>query len=188
MRLITLTEIKIFLEKADTAHDSLLSLFIEKVSKRIETYLNRKFTKASYTEYFNCGKRRYFLSAVPVSDNPPPLVTHLNSTLTENSDYYIWYDEGIIEFTSPVLSLIPKSLKCVYTGGYASDATSDVLKVPDDIKYACILQVAADFRNRDNLGLQSINLPNGSMAIAANELLPSVKQILKQYRLSPNES
>lgn len=190
MKLITLAEIKIFLEKADSAnnvHDSLLSLFIEKVSKRIETYLNRKLTKAVYTEYFNGGKKRYCLSAAPVSNTPTPVVVLENSTLVENSNYYIWYEEGILEFVIPTPPSVPKTLKCVYTGGYATDLTSGVLRVPDDIKYACLLQVAADFRHRDNLGLQSISLPNGSIAIATTELLPAVRQILKQYRLAPSE-
>ena len=185
MKLVSVSDVKTFLEKTDSTHDSLLTLFVEKVSQRIESYLNRKLTKTSYTEYFSSTGKKYNLQAVPIATSPVPVITISGSSYTEDSEYYVWYDEGIIEFVSIPTTSLPKQIKIVYTGGYAADVNG-ILAVPDDLKYACILQAAADFRNRDNLGLRTLNLPDGSIGITMNDLIPSVRQILRQNRLIPS--
>ncbi|HOA84215.1 MAG TPA: hypothetical protein PKN66_09700, partial [Thermodesulfovibrio thiophilus] len=76
-----------------------------------------------------------------------------------------------------------KNVKVVYTGGYESMA--DVILVPNDLKYACLLQSVSDFKNRDTLGIGNITLPDGSMRIIQDTFLPQVKNILNQYRLPP---
>lgn len=183
MKLVSLDKLKLLLEKEDETHDDMLNMIIEYNSKRIEGYLNRKLKYDTYTEYFSGDSRRFFLSAIPIEKNTVK-VYYEGSLLSEGVDYQVWLDSGLIEFTRDLPKNAIKSLKVEYKGGYKEDENG-VLKVPDDLKYACLLQSSWEFRNRDTLGFVSMSLPDGSISSRPIDLLPTVKQILKQYRLPP---
>lgn len=183
MKLVSLDKLKILLEKEDETHDDILNMIIEYNSQRIEGYLNRKLKYNTYTEYFSGDSRRFFLSAIPIEKDSVK-VYYEGLLLSEGTDYQVWFDSGLIEFISDLPKNAIKSIKVEYKGGYKEDDYG-VLEVPDDLKYACLLQSSWEFRNRDTSGFFSINLPNGSISTRPVDLLPTVKQILKQYRLPP---
>jgi hypothetical protein len=107
-----------------------------------------------------------------------------SSSYTEDSDYYIWEDEGRIEFVAAHTSTLPKQVKITYTGGYS--LSSGVLDVPDDLKRACKLQVAYEFKRRNDIGITAMTLPDGSItSMEVNEFLPEVRKILVHYRRQP---
>ena len=258
MKLISLDNAKTFLEVNDGGRDKLITLLIEQVSSAIQAYLGRTLTQGEYTEYFNSGKKYYYVKAYPffnwqtitgitlsgtsvvsinivghsfstgnkvkfkdilgtteLNDNTytitvtdssnftlddtdssdftaytsggtgsiAPVVTVSDSTsYSDKSEYYVWENEGLIEFVTAPTYTLPRQVKIVYTGGYTTD-TNGILQVPDDIKRACLMQVAFDFRKRKELGITSISMPDGSTSIQnPSTLLPEVVRILKMYR------
>lgn len=197
IQLCSLAEIKAFLEieTATTTFDALLNSMIKYVSDRIQTFINRNLRKEQRTEYFNAGKRKYYLSAYPVDTSSTITVVLDDTTETINDDYFIWADEGLMEFDWKTSYIEPKQLYITYTGGYASSTVSisgsveDILlAVPDGLKYACVLQTAFMFRRRKDIGLSSISMPDGSInTMLAADLLPEVKNILKSMRKAPTD-
>jgi hypothetical protein len=181
INLVTLAELKGFiLEKTNTDADTLLTNIISYVSKRFETYLNKPLKKELRTEYFDAGHRIYYLSTFPI-DTTTFTVTLDSIVQTINDNYYLWDDKGKLEFYITPSYIEPKQVKVEYYGGYAEDA--GILNVPDDIKYACLLQCSFLYRRRKDIGLTSINLPDGSANIYTQGLLSEVKDILNNYKV-----
>ena len=143
--------------------------------------------KLERTQIYNGGKRIYALSAYPVATTPAPVVVVNGTTETEDSDYYVWYDRGVIEFSYAPSTTWPKAVEITWTGGFAeiNDSTIDdgALDVPDDFRLACMMQVAFVFRRKRDLGITAITMPDGSISTQyAGNLLPEVESILKSHR------
>jgi len=194
--LISLEDAKTFLEIDNSSYDTLLTNLIVFVSDRIQTFLNRKLKKEERTQYFQAGRRRYYLSAYPVDITSTITVVVGEETKTEDEDYYIWDDIGVVEFREPTTYVGPKQVAVTYTGGYnattitVSGSVQEIYlsTIPDSLKYACLLQVAFMFRRRRDIGLNSVSMPDGSINVQSpTDLLPEVKNILKSYRKTPSE-
>ena len=54
-QLCALQDVKTYLGKTDTNSDTVLTSLVTNVSAMIETYCNRTFASASYTETYNGG-------------------------------------------------------------------------------------------------------------------------------------
>lgn len=182
MKLVTVDDVKLFMEKVDSDQDDLIELIIDSVSARIERYLNRYLLKQQYTEYFDGGYKTYFLHAPPIDTTKPINIYVSNTEQVLDSDVFVYEGIGALKFKYDT-EVGVKNVKVVYTGGYES--MDDVILVPNDLKYACLLQSVSDFKNRDTLGIGNITLPDGSMRIIQDTFLPQVKNILNQYRLHP---
>jgi hypothetical protein len=181
MQLASVDDVKYFLEKTDSDHDTLLDLLLTNVSARIEQFLNRKMHKEARTEYFSAGRSIIYLPAYPIDLSAALSVIDSTETLTINDDYYVWEDEGKIEFYSVPLYVEPKQITITWTGGYLTYAT-----VPAAIQHAVILQTSLIFKRRQNIGNSGVSLPDGSISMMVTEsLLPEVKDILKSYRRIP---
>lgn len=184
-KLASLTNIKDFMEITSSNFDDLLTLILESVSSKMETFLNRNLEKQEYTEYFNGGKHYYYVSATPIDSVSDITVTVSDNTgYTEDSEYYVWYEEGAIQFVAAPTESRPKQVKIIYTGGYTT--TSEVIAVPLDLKYACILQTSFEFRRRKDVGLEAITIPDGAVSVPVrSEFIDEVKSILKKFRKNP---
>lgn len=197
--LVSLANLKSFLEidATNTAFDNLLNLLNQFVSDRIQQFLNRKLLKTQRIQYFQSGKKKYYLQAYPIDKVSPITVVYGNSIQTIDSDYVVWYDEGCIEFNFTTLFSSPKEISITYSGGYTGSLTfigdkevyiitSDL---PDALQYACMLQVAHMFKRRKDFDLSSISLPDGSIStvVSGGDLLPEVKKILLAYRKFASE-
>lgn len=187
MYLVAVPRIKQFLEIANNDQDPLLSLLTQYYSARIQTYLRRKLEKAERVIVFNGGKKIYALPAYPVDTVTKPVVKIADVLQEEDNNYYVWYDRGVIEFPYPPNINEPKILEVTWTGGYALIDDSSVddgsLAVPEDIRLACMMQVAFVFKRKRDLGITSITMPDGSISTQyAGALLPEVIDILKSYR------
>jgi hypothetical protein len=187
--LVSLANVKIFLEITSTDHDALLGLLIEHVSDRIQTFLNRNLEKEYRTKYYNTGRRKYYLSAYPIDSSAVITITVDTSTQTKDDDFFVWEDEGLIEFDYKTTYTEPKQIVITWLGGYSSstisvaDVSKTLLAVPDAVSYACLLQVAFMFRTKKSIGLSSVTTPDGSIqALNPTELLPEVKSILMEHR------
>jgi hypothetical protein len=175
---------KVFLDKTDTTHDALLDVIIDQVSARIETELNRKLTKQVRTEFFNGGMRYYYLSAYPIDSGTLPVIKVDGTTKTKDSDYWVWDEEGLIQFQTAPSASKPQIVEITWTGGYTE--TAGVLSVPDDLARAALMQGSFDFRRRIDLGSSSVGMPDGSVSVQSPaSLLDEVKKIIQTYRKVP---
>jgi hypothetical protein len=178
MLLTSIADIKTFLEITNTSFDTMLTLIATMVSARVETYLNRNLEKVARTQYFDAGRRYYYLPAYPIDLTAALTITDGSAAQVINDDYFVWENEGLIEFPTPPSYTDPKQIKIIWTGGYASyDA------LPQEIQFATILQSAFVFRRRKDIGLNSVTMPDGSINVnAPTDLLPEVQKILRMQR------
>lgn len=188
MRLVSLTDLKVFLEKTDTNQDTLLRMIIEHVSGWIESYLNRNLLKAARTVYRDAGKRFYYLPAYPVDESAALTVVHDGTTQTKDTDYFVRADDGLIEFQSSSIPSYtdPKEVVITWTGGYVASGEGDTecLDVPSTIQEAALRQCVYNFRRRKDIGISSVSMPDGSVSKSPIDsfLLPEVKNLLNVYR------
>jgi len=203
MRLVSLTNLKLFLEKVDTNHDSLLRIIIEQVSASIEAFLNRYLLKAARTVNRNAGHRYYYLPAYPIDEAEPLTVVVNGVTQAKNSSYYVRAEDGLIEFHKLSIPIYddPNDVVITWTGGYVASGESDTecLNVPSLIQDAALRQCAYNFRRRKDIGVATVSMPDGSInknppwlgrgvKPSLDEfLLPEVKGLLKKYRRPPGE-
>lgn len=161
-------------------------------SARIQRYLNRTLKEAERTVNMNTerGGRIYSLPAYPINSAHSVTVAVFDTPQIENSDYWVHYEKGLIEFHVAPTYVEPKGLDITYTGGYTSSNIEGVLttitfvEVPQEIQMACILQSSYLFQKRKSLGISSITMPDGSISTGSTipDLLPEVKSILKSFR------
>jgi len=193
MRLISLTDVKEFMEKTDTNHDGLLRGIIERVSAAIETHLNRNLLKAARTVRRDAGRRYYYLSAYPIDESATLTVTCDGTAQTKDTNFFVRADDGLIEFQKSAIPTYtdPKEVVIVWTGGYAASGESDTecLAVPDMMKDAALRQSAYNFRRRKDIGISSVSMPDGSISKNPIDafLLPEVKTLLVNYRRPAGE-
>lgn len=185
MKLCSVNDIKLFLDKTDTEHDSLLDRMVGFVSSTLEGAMNgRLLKKLERVKYFNPGGKIYLLPAFPV-DTTATLTVSVDGTIQIKDDEFYIYDEtGIIEFPVDNVWSDPKDVKVTWTGGYTEATGTGILAVPDDLAFACILQTSFMFRRRKDLGTSYILMPDGAASIPVKEgLLPQVKEIVDRYSL-----
>jgi hypothetical protein len=184
MKLASIPDLKIFLDKTDSEADLLLAMIIEASSASFEGYTNRWFQKMSRTQYFDSGGTILQLRAFPIDMTVATVVTIDNDIQVSDDDYYVSPDKGYIEFQTSTVKGEPREISVSYTGGYEWTSGSGRLDVPIDLMFACLLQAALVFRNRRNLGVVSITLPDGSVNVSSqNEFLPQVVTVLDRYRI-----
>lgn len=195
MKLTTIRRVKMFLEDktgASGSFDDLLTMILEWESAKIERACNRYFEKDSRTIYYDAGDRKYYLPAYPVVEDEAsePLSVYVDDTLkVKGTDYFLWAEKGLIEFTTIPTYVEPRQIKIIWTGGYSiiTDDGDDygALNVPLPLRQAAVFQTAYVFRRRNDLGMSSITLPDGSMStMYSGDLLPQVKKIIAAYRRS----
>lgn len=182
MKLITRNDLLAYLDnKSDNTHDTLLDTIIDGVSQRIETFLRRKLTEEERTEVFDGGRKRYLLPAYPI-DTGQDITIDIDgvTSFVEDTDYFVWPEMGMIEFSGKISNEKPRILSITWTGGYA--LTEGSLAVPDDIKRVCIMQCAFEFRRRRDMGISSVSSPDGNITVnRPAALLPEVVATLQPY-------
>jgi len=191
MRIVSVDNLKIFLEITGTNHDILLGMVIDYVSAQIQRYLNRTLTYASYSETYNSGRRYYYVKAIPIDTTKTITVTYDGTVQTVDDDYYVWGDSGLIEFDDETIHCDPKEIVIDYYGGYASSGsgTSEELDVAADIQWAAVLQCSYMYRRRKDVGITSMSLPDGSFAkVGSKGLLQEVIDILRPLRRRPTDT
>ena len=189
MRLCSVADVKLILDKNDSEHDSLLDKMVGFVSSTLEGAMNgRLLRKESRTKYFNPGGRNYLLPAFPVdlTSTLEVLVDEQNQTFSgDNPDVFVYEDTGVIEFPIDMVWSDPKDIKVTWSGGFTEGTGTGILAVPDDLEFACILQTSFMFRRRKDLGTSYILMPDGAASIPMKEgLLPQVQDIVDRYALT----
>lgn len=179
---------------AVTTHDTLLTTFIKAFSgagdalklSGAEQYCSRMLASGTYTEYFSSDGSR---TKIPVLAYPITSITNIwvdsersfgDSTKLDSSDYVADQQGGPfirLKYTSFAFGI--DNIKVTYAGGIAATTAA----VPDDLRLACMMQVAFWFQRRDQLGLTGASVSGGSISVfSPMTYLPQVKDILNLYR------
>jgi hypothetical protein len=183
MDLTTLTKAKALLEQTETDWDDLITELIAAVSERCASYCNRDFEKKERVEYQDGGGNYLYLKGFPLVEIGSIYGSDTwewdEGTLVP-ADHYQAFGGGLVAYRFGVWPYGPKALKVTYTGGY------DVDETPADLEMAVRTQVAYEFRRRQDIGLESVSFPDGSIQkMSSGEFLSSVKQVLERYRIRP---
>lgn len=123
MKLATLDQLVAFGEYPDKFSRTLLLMYLEGVSKKIESYCNRSFAQSTDTDYFTTDYNKEFqLERYPVSESDTFSVTMNLYGAYDNQDLGvdfmlnpIW---GFISFVDELIPNEPRNLRAYYTGGY----------------------------------------------------------------------
>jgi len=174
MALITLDEVKEFLRITDPQDDVLLQSLIDGTEAQVKKYVNNAIEKeTSITEYFNIDRkqRRIYTKYFPISNVK---VYENNTLLTENTDYVVDYNSGLITRIHAYFAYGYQIVKVVYDAGYDT--------IPDDIKLAVKIQVAFYYQRKDQIGIAGQSLEGSINITEKYGLLDTVKEMLDKYK------
>lgn len=196
MHLINYDIFKTFLQT--DADQKLAETIIESISGRIEHYLNRELVEQQRTKRLDVrdGKTKYSLPAFPFNSAVYSMtIINNGTTLTENTDFFLHDNNGLIELQYALTRYQPLQMVVTWVGGYTSTIETSsigtsitvVTGAPVDLQHACTLQSIFTYRKRDSIGVSSMSMPDGSVAttIAIPNMLPEVKAILGMYKRRP---
>jgi len=180
--LVSLAEVKNFIDMivSNSETDDLLSNLINRYSILFENYMNRDILSREYTQYYDGGGHdMLFLNQYPITtisgiwDDSD---WEWNSTTEVDSTSYRVSDEasGIINFRYTTLGDYIENIKIIYTAGYSS--------VPEDIKLSCIKEVARSYKGRNEVGVVSKTLADGSVSYTAQGLMVETTLVLDMYK------
>ena len=149
---------------------------------RAERTCQRKFKQGTYTEVLSprLGQRSIQVKAPPIA-----LITSIKENYTGdftgaamNADLYSAIDggaSGVIKLRD--FEFLPGvgALQVVYIGGFAP--------IPNDLKLACINQVAFEFGAARQGHLESEGVQGGSSRYRPLDLQPGVMRVLAEYAI-----
>jgi len=155
----------------NVAQDALLVSLIERASGAIENYCQRQILCATRTEWRHGNNSKCMvlreapiasIEAVSIGGQPVPLqeISLLGRTVCLKGRVF---PSGI------------NNVRIDYTAGYES--------IPADMQQACIETVALMFRRRDHLDVTSKALSGETVNYIVDELTPSSRRILSNYRI-----
>lgn len=183
-QLCQLSDVKTQLGITDTNTDAVLTTLVTNASAFIETYCNRTFAQAPYTETRNggCGQKMFLLNgpvvsvasvsvdgqAVPVA---PDAVSY--GFVWDNMTVYIRPGQGSyggpMEFTKGI-----QNVTVTYTAGFAA--------IPLDVAQACIELVALKFAKRQRIDKSSETIGGQqTQAYSMADMPAQVKAALQAY-------
>lgn len=177
--LCSLDNVKNFLEITVSGTDDLISELINRYSILFETYMGKNILSREYTEYYDGGGHSELFTA----QYPITVVSGIwddsdwswpDSTLVDATDYMITRNEDSIVFKYTTLNDNSMNIKIIYTAGYSS--------IPEDIKMACIEEVAKSYKGRQEINVLSKTLGDGSVSFHETDLLSKTKLTLNRYR------
>ncbi|MBW1666718.1 MAG: phage head-tail connector protein [Deltaproteobacteria bacterium] len=179
--LTSLDNVKEFLGISGNTDDALLENLIDRVTDLFESYCDRKFKAADYTEYHDGkGSDKLFPDQFPINSvasiHDDTDWTWGSDTLIDSDDYRI-VDGAYIQCKSDTFTDDVQNVKVVYNAGYDS--------IPEDLEQAAIMQVAWLYKKGKGgglLGVSSKSLMDGSISFTNKDLLPEVRLVLERYR------
>ena len=190
--LITLAQLKAYLPDftGGTKYDALFETLIDGVSESFNAYVGRALAKTNYTAvYFDGnGKESLILPNYPIASITS--ITEDGTALTEgeDSDYLLYAATGILKRVNGAWYKGSKTIKLTYIAGYVvqgATATAPDIALPADLKMACMVQVAREWKKAtlSEWGVISKSSPDG-MSVTRTEtgLLKEVREILDKYR------
>ena len=159
MSLLTLAEIKAFLQITTTASDPILNLYNSYVCDEVEAYVDRNLAEATYTDevlkfersdntlHQDVALNETFNNPLLFLKNTPARTLTLKEgdVTVPTTDYRLIGDEGAIE-TYRGLDDSKSNLTATYTAGYTL-TTGTEYSVPDNLKLVAQLGVRSMWEN-----------------------------------------
>lgn len=183
MALITLNQLKSHLGilLSEVKYDTKLTLFLEAASAWIETFCNRRFESATYTELLH-GNRSNMINPLqwPITDVDELRISDDRawsdaSTLVDAANYGTDSEQISVILYSGYFSYGFNNVRLVYTAGYAT--------IPADLQLAALW--AAEWyylhNTRGDQGRGSVGKQGESVSILT-DIPPMIKSILQLYR------
>jgi len=192
IRLLEIAEVDL---AADT--EAQLEAKIAEVSARAAAFCNREFERVERESYHDGGGQYLYLTERPVQEVAEILYSSVwewdSATEYGTSDYaLINARAGMIGYKGggcwPVGA---KAYKVTYTGGYDPPENDNFSEdgytaIPSDLEGAICQQVVYEWRRRNDPGLNSVSLPDGTInKMQVGEWLESVERTLRRYRVRP---
>lgn len=181
----TLTRVKAQLGDAGSANDTLLTSLIDSVSRAIEKYIGYEIESKSRTETYdvNLGDHLVFLRSRPVSSITSVKIAvegvwdfTAYTALVANQQYRLIGNELYLYSGYTTGRDV---LQVVYVAGIAATDTA----VPTNIALAADIQIAEEWRRRNNPAVVTVPGPKGSKTLdTPHRLLPRVAELLSAHR------
>lgn len=189
--LTTKAKVKNILGITGTASDDLIDELITNITARIETYCNRSFTEASFTEYFDTesGDKKLFLRNTPVSSLTSVKYKTGNfgnpTYVAYNSNDYLLKDSRVVSFNLN-LPEAEQFVQVVYTGGYKIDFDNEdntsLHTLPHDLEQVATELVVFYYQNRQSEGVLSETTEGQSVTFKDIRITDKYKELLNPYR------
>jgi hypothetical protein len=188
--IVTVAEMWKYLEITDSSKDVILDFIIDHVSKSIESYVHRKVKSQPITDERHSGNgldnwlRLRYAPVVSITSlyDDTSWVFGADSLLVENTDFVVDKEAGIIYHESSAGAGTAfwrgkQNIKVTYVAGWVT--------VPDDLVWACKMQVAEDFRKQQGKRLDRVSQSrgDGSVSYQLTGWLPQVKELLDKWVL-----
>ena len=190
IKLVSAANVRTYLNFTSTNQDTLIEELIEQVSEDIQSHCDRTFSSGTDVLEYPVGGGLY----LSVKRFPITSVSHVryNSDydFTDSADdidtdnYTIsgeFANEGKVYYRGRTWHKVRGALQVKYTGGYSD--TAGILDVPDDLKKACIMQVAYLMDRRKSMGVRNASGQEGSLNFESGyDFLPTVLGMVDRYR------
>ncbi len=181
MSLCALADVKTYLGITETTTDAVLTALIANASTLIESYCNRVFLTATYTETRNGGGGPKLLLL-----NAP--ITAVSSVTVEG--YAVPAAPDAISpgylFDQQVLYIRPGGNPCEFNRGIQNvtvSYTAGFATVPPDVNQACVELIASKYAKRNRIDKKSETLGTAqTIGFDLSDMPLSVKTALSSYR------
>jgi len=142
-RLVSLDDVKTYLGVTADTDNTLIGQMIDAAQEAMEKYAGRHFLNATVTEYLNgTGKRTLFLQEPPDGGDSGVTSIYVDSArawaaanLIDSDDYQVDSGDCCVHYLDHIWTMGQRNVRVIYTAGFAT--------VPDDLEFACRIQVAA---------------------------------------------
>ncbi len=170
---------------------------INEVSARAGTFCNRTFHREERVSYHHGGGRYLYLNEVPVQAIKEILYSFSweweSALVYAPSDYALVNPKsGMVGFKWIYWPSGQYALRVTYIGGFdpapgdGQEPPAGFVPVPSDLEGAICRQVAYEWRRRNDTGIRSVSLPDGTInKMDVGEWLEATEKTLKRYRVRP---
>lgn len=178
----TLDEMREELGVKDSEDNTLITNLLEGIQGRFDDFLERTLLRGVDVEETFDGNCRWLLpKRYPIEsistlfideDEISGASYRVNTTLGR-----ILYGNGMYKWPEGF-----QNIKVVYTGGFAATGEPGQYAMPESIKRALSMQAGFEWRNRRNLGQQSVSGQGVNISLAPAKLLPEVQEALWSFK------
>jgi hypothetical protein len=189
--------------RSDTNYDAVITGIGLGVANLFDQFCNRTFTRtAGKQDIFSADRRHWYLNAFPVE------IITANEKCDDQQDGWVTFplppdgssliqqmqlDQGYIMFIS-IQGYYFSRIRITYTGGfwfpmleptdagYPDTIPAGATPLPGAVKLAWYLQCQNVWKRFDKLGAQIAQNPEDQSALAATELIPQVKELLRPFK------
>lgn len=175
--IISLADLKVYLELSSSAHDEMLKTFINAVTEYVESYLGRRIKYTTYTNQLVSGKNESTIYLTFPIDSAQTFTLEKNNGTQSSPNWdEIDADNYEVDYASGMCRLIEGSTFVKGFSNYRVSYKAGYNTVPDDIEYAAVrlIKKAWDRKNGgDGIAEQEL----GSYRVVFNSEVFANKEI-----------